>query len=168
VSLSRSLSSWLGARTRGIWSALGPHGIDNRWSSAGTSGHGRHARITSHMGFTATSSNGRAALDRVRTHSPPRQALVTGSPGSRPPGRDRSSTLQAANGQHLRTKPPTVARPAGDASMCGMEACGAGHAELHVRHLGDGRGGAASPQLRNVIRRSPEASVVSSRRERLS
>jgi hypothetical protein len=31
---------WAALRRRSTWSALGPHGIGNRWSSAGTSGHG--------------------------------------------------------------------------------------------------------------------------------
>jgi hypothetical protein len=49
------------------WSALGPHDIGNRWSSAGTSGHSRHARIPGHPTFTATTSAGDARWRRVRT-----------------------------------------------------------------------------------------------------
>jgi hypothetical protein len=30
------------------WSALGPHGIGNRWSSPGTNGHGRHTGTAGH------------------------------------------------------------------------------------------------------------------------
>jgi hypothetical protein len=49
------------------WSALGPHGIGNRWASAGTSGHGRRVGIAGHRPSTATTSDEEAALDRVRT-----------------------------------------------------------------------------------------------------
>jgi hypothetical protein len=36
-------------------SALGPHGTGNRWSSAGTNGHGRHPRTAGHQARTPPS-----------------------------------------------------------------------------------------------------------------
>jgi hypothetical protein len=48
------------------WSALGPHGIGNRWSSAGMSGHGRRVRIAGHGTLTATTPDDEAASHRVR------------------------------------------------------------------------------------------------------
>jgi hypothetical protein len=48
-------------------SQLKLRGIRNRWSSAGTSGHGRRVRIAGHMPSPATTSDGEAASDRVRT-----------------------------------------------------------------------------------------------------
>jgi hypothetical protein len=36
---------------------MGPHGIGNRWSSAGTSGHDGCARFAGHVAFTATTSD---------------------------------------------------------------------------------------------------------------
>jgi hypothetical protein len=53
------------------WSALGPHGIGNRWSSTGTSGHGRQVRIAGHGAVTAPTSHGEAAWRRVRAPPPP-------------------------------------------------------------------------------------------------
>jgi hypothetical protein len=48
------------------WSALGPHGIGNRWSSAGTSGQDARARIAGHSALTATTSDAEAGWGRVR------------------------------------------------------------------------------------------------------
>jgi hypothetical protein len=64
MSLSRALPNVLAA-TR-PWSALGPHDIGNRWSSAGTSGHDRRVRMAGHRPSTATTSDGEAAWHRVR------------------------------------------------------------------------------------------------------
>ena len=47
-------------------SALGPHGIRKRWSRAGTSGHARQVPMSGHRRATTTTSDGRAALARVR------------------------------------------------------------------------------------------------------
>jgi hypothetical protein len=44
------------------WSALGPHGIRNRWSPAGTSGHARTVQITGHRRSTATTLDGRSSI----------------------------------------------------------------------------------------------------------
>jgi hypothetical protein len=52
------------------WSVLGPHGTGNHWSLVGMSGHGRQVRIAGHRPYTATTSDGEAALDRVRTPQP--------------------------------------------------------------------------------------------------
>jgi hypothetical protein len=49
------------------WSAPGPHGIRNRWSSVGTSGHGRHARIPGHSTYTPRTREAGASRRRVRT-----------------------------------------------------------------------------------------------------
>jgi hypothetical protein len=52
------------------WSVLGPHGIGNRWSSPGTRGHGRYARIAGHRAFMPTASKGKAGRGRVRAPHP--------------------------------------------------------------------------------------------------
>ena len=44
------------------WSALGPHGIGNRWSLAGTSGHGRLTKIAGHTPFSATTWDGKGKV----------------------------------------------------------------------------------------------------------
>jgi hypothetical protein len=49
------------------WSVLGPHDIGNRWSSAGTSGHARDARIAVHAACTVPTSPGEAAWGRVQS-----------------------------------------------------------------------------------------------------
>jgi hypothetical protein len=67
---------------RSAWSALGPHATGNRWSPVGTSGHCRIVGIAGHRPFTARTSDGEAALDRVRTPYPTRPWL----------GRPRSTT----------------------------------------------------------------------------
>ena len=48
------------------WSVLGPHGVGNRWSSAGTSGQRRRISIAGQRPSTATTSNGQAARRWVR------------------------------------------------------------------------------------------------------
>jgi hypothetical protein len=42
---------WSALRCRSTWSALGPHGIGDRWSSAGTSGHGGQEEAAGHRAF---------------------------------------------------------------------------------------------------------------------
>jgi hypothetical protein len=63
-------------------SVLGPHGIGNRWLSAGTSGHGRRVRIAAERLSTATTSGGEAAWPGVRipstTAAPPLAACPRG------------------------------------------------------------------------------------------
>jgi hypothetical protein len=52
------------------WSAPGPHGFGNRWSSAGTSGHDGHAKTAGHAAATATTSHGEAQWGRVQVPQP--------------------------------------------------------------------------------------------------
>jgi hypothetical protein len=52
------------------WSAPGPHGIRNRWSSVGTSGHGRHATIPGHSTYTPRTREAGASRRRVRIPPP--------------------------------------------------------------------------------------------------
>jgi hypothetical protein len=59
------------------WSALGPRGIGNRWSSVGTSGHGRQVRIAGHGAVTAPTSYGEAGWFWVRIPSPGFRGYVT-------------------------------------------------------------------------------------------
>jgi hypothetical protein len=40
------------------WSVLGPHGVGNRWSSAGTSGHTRGVGTAGHRPSTVTTWDG--------------------------------------------------------------------------------------------------------------
>jgi hypothetical protein len=46
---------------------LGPHGIGNRWSAAGTSGHARHTRTAGHVASAVPTSADEAAWRWVRT-----------------------------------------------------------------------------------------------------
>ncbi len=48
----------------------GPCGIRNRWSSAGTSGHNRHARIAGSTAFNVPTSASEAASGWVRIPPP--------------------------------------------------------------------------------------------------
>jgi hypothetical protein len=57
---------WAALRCRSTWSALGPHGIGNRWSLAGTSGHGGQEEAAGHHAFPPTTSAGEAARKRLR------------------------------------------------------------------------------------------------------
>ena len=50
------------------WSALGPHGIRNRWSSAGTNGQPRYVRITGHAPIGALTSGGKEAGAGFESH----------------------------------------------------------------------------------------------------
>jgi hypothetical protein len=78
-------------------SALGPHGIGNRWSPAGTSGHGRQIGIAGHRQSTATTSDGEAALDRVRTPHPTATVSPLGPDGRQLPiisGQHRQADTQ--------------------------------------------------------------------------
>ena len=61
----------IGLTRRVARSVVGPHGIGNRWSSAGTSGHRRLTRIAGHTAFTAPTSHGATAWGRVRIPRPP-------------------------------------------------------------------------------------------------
>jgi hypothetical protein len=87
--LASSLTVLPSSRVCAPWSALGPHGTRKRWSSVGTSGHGRRVRIAGHRPSTATTSDGAAALDRVRTPHPCCRAPCWGlaQQGSCRPGR---------------------------------------------------------------------------------
>jgi hypothetical protein len=62
---------WSALRCRSTWSALGPHGIGNRWSSAGTSGHSAPEEAAGHRAFPRTTTAVEAARKRLR--SPPPQ-----------------------------------------------------------------------------------------------
>jgi hypothetical protein len=53
------------------WSAPGPHGISNHWSSTGTNGQPRLISIAGHKPFTVTTSDGEAARRWVRIPLPP-------------------------------------------------------------------------------------------------
>jgi hypothetical protein len=53
------------------WSVLGPHGVGNRWSSAGTSGQRRRISIAGQRPFTVSTSAGEAARRWVRIPPPP-------------------------------------------------------------------------------------------------
>jgi hypothetical protein len=75
----RPVTGLAGAGHHALRSMLGPHGIRNRWSPAGTSGHGRWRKIAGHSTFTATTSDGEAAWGRVRA-PPLAPELVVGVP----------------------------------------------------------------------------------------
>jgi hypothetical protein len=49
------------------WSVLGPHGIANRWFSAGTSGHDGYGRTAGHGTCTLWTSERGPRRRRVRT-----------------------------------------------------------------------------------------------------
>jgi len=61
----------------------GSHGIGDRWSSPGTSGHGRHARIPGHSTYTPRTKEAGASRRWVRTprgtHQGPSYASSTGA-----------------------------------------------------------------------------------------
>ena len=59
-------------------SALGPHDTRSHWSWVGMSGHGRRVAIAGHRRFDPTTSDGRAALGRVRAPHPRRPSTSTG------------------------------------------------------------------------------------------
>jgi hypothetical protein len=52
------------------WSVLGPCGIGNRWSSAGTSGHDGPAGIAGHAACTATTLDAEPGWGRVQVPLP--------------------------------------------------------------------------------------------------
>jgi hypothetical protein len=58
------------------WSALGPHDVENRWSSAGTSGQRRRISIAGHRPSTVTTSDSAAARRWVRAPQPPPRRRV--------------------------------------------------------------------------------------------
>jgi hypothetical protein len=95
------------------WSALGPHGTRNRWSSVGTSGHGRRLRTAARGPSAAPTSAGGAAQGRVRAllwHEP--SGLLTCTFAERD---DRGATVgPAAPPAPGREGPPSGrgARPA--------------------------------------------------------
>ena len=47
---------WSAPRCRSTWSALGPHGIGNRWSWAGTSGHDGYDGVAGRSTFPLLTS----------------------------------------------------------------------------------------------------------------
>jgi hypothetical protein len=62
---------WSALRCRSTWSALGPHGIGNRWSSAGTIGQRRGFSSAGQRPFTVTTWDGEAARRWVPSPSTP-------------------------------------------------------------------------------------------------
>jgi hypothetical protein len=85
-------------------SALGPHGVGNRRSRAGTSGHRRYARIPGHRASMPRTSMSRAARRRVRA-PPPAPQLHRHRPA---PNRNRPRPWRKA--------PPSAAEAAGAAA----------------------------------------------------
>jgi hypothetical protein len=65
------------------WSVLGPHGVGNRWSSAGTSGQRRQISIASQRAFTVSTSDGEAARRWVRIPPPDPKAAQVGDRAGR-------------------------------------------------------------------------------------
>ena len=104
---------------------LGPHGISNRWSSAGTSCHVRRTRIAGHTASTVMASYGEAAWRRVRAPPPAPTNLVidqrlhvTGQPGGhhgatprRPAQRRSAGNWRSSVPLHSSACPPPVALP---------------------------------------------------------
>jgi hypothetical protein len=78
------------------WSPLGPHGIRNRWSSVGTSGHARQVESAGHRRSTATTTDSETASDRVQT---PHPAAAVGRAGAADP-RQRPVTTDNSVGRH--------------------------------------------------------------------
>jgi hypothetical protein len=93
-------------------SALGPHGIGNRWSSAGTNGHDGQAEIAGHRTPTPSTSGRRAQDGGFESHLPaaaPRLRLPRpfgACPRERGrPGRASPARTVMPNGSALRGPP---------------------------------------------------------------
>jgi hypothetical protein len=104
------------------WSAPGPHGSENRWSSAGTSGHGQRVRIAG--------------------QTPPRRLGQRSSlaPGSNPSSPSACGALvkQAGTRQYLKAlgvNSHHVGRPYQGATTSPPSLSGPSHLDSHARVL---------------------------------
>jgi hypothetical protein len=88
-------------RMRSRWSALGPHGIGNRWSSLVTSGQRRPISIAGQRPFTVTTLDGAAARRWVRIPPVDCPAVAPCDPGNWSPARLMDGPVQRHGGEHV-------------------------------------------------------------------
>jgi hypothetical protein len=118
---------------------LGPHDIRNRWSSVGTSGHGRRVRIAGHGTLTATTPDDEAASHRVRI--PPDRSPKHGDRSwkvrheTTPVSTTCVTLRRAGDGSTGATAVAADLLPGGPAGVGRARRCGRGRVELWSQPL---------------------------------